>query len=275
MKKKTKKVLKKYGRIIIGGLLLFIIICVAVFARHIATHDPYRMDYYNLKAMPNETNIMGTDSFGRDIFSRLVYGTRISLIVGFAVSVISIVFGIILGLLAGYYTRFDKIIMRVLEGFSAMPQMLLALVFVAVLGSGIWNIIMAISIVSTPNVARLVRSQVLSIKESEHVESAVAMGASDLRIIFKYVLPLCVSPLIIRFTATMASAILTETSLSFLGVGVPPETPSWGGLLNNAKDYVSIYPHMAIYPGLAIVITVFAVSIMGDGLRDVLDPKLR
>lgn len=272
---KPKAFLKKYGRIIIGGLLLFVIIYIAVFAGQIATHDPLRMDYYNLKGTPNEENIMGTDSFGRDIFSRLIYGTRISLIVGVSVSVISIVFGIVLGLVAGYYKRVDSIVMRVLEGLSAMPQILLALVFIAVFGIGTDKVIMAIAIVSIPNVARIVRSQVLSIKESEHVESAVAMGASDQRIIFKYVLPLCLSPLIIRFTQTMANAILTEATLSFLGVGISPEIPSWGGLLNNARNYVAVYPHMAIYPGLAIVIMVFAVSIMGDGLRDVLDPKLR
>ncbi len=275
MRMKPKAFLKRYGRIIIGGLLLLFIIGVAIFAEQIATHDPFRMDYYNLKAPPSGENIIGTDSFGRDIFSRLIYGTRISLLVGLAVSVASVVFGVVLGLLAGYYKRVDSIIMRVLEGLSAMPQILLALVFVAVLGSGMDKIIVAIAIVSIPNVARLVRSQVLSIRESEHVESAVAMGASDLRIIFKYILPLCLSPLIIRFTQTMANAILTEATLSFLGVGIPPDVPSWGGLLNNARNFVAVYPHMAIYPGLAIVIMVFSVSIMGDGLRDTLDPKLR
>ena len=188
---------------------------------------------------------------------------------------VSTVCGVILGLLMGYYKTLDKIVMRILEGVSAFPDMLLALTLACIFGNGVDKVVIALAIVGTPSVARIVRSQVLSIKESEHVESARAMGATDLRIMFRYILPLCVSPLIIRFTTTMASAILTEASLSFLGVGVDASTATWGGILSVAKEFVVTHPYMAIYPGLAIVVTVLSISILGDGLRDLLDPKMK
>lgn len=275
LKMKRKSFLKKYGRIIVGGGVLAIIVIIALLAPVIATHDPTAINVYEQKQFPSSAHLMGTDTFGRDIFSRLVYGARVSLMVGLGVGVISLAIGILLGLLMGYYKNVDRILMRVLEGISAFPELMLALVMASVLGAGVDKVIFALATVATPAVARIVRSQVLSIKESEFIESAKAMGASDVRILFKYILPLCMSPLIIRFTSSMASAILTEASLSFLGVGIPPTIPTWGGLLNEAKAYVVAYPFMAIYPGVAIIITVLSISILGDGLRDVLDPKLK
>lgn len=272
---KTGVFLRRYGRIIIGALVLFALVVVALIAPLITEHDPILTNPYDAKQYPSDAHPMGTDEFGRDIFARVVYGTRISLLVGVGAAGISTLFGIMLGLLMGYYKRIDSFLMRILEGISAFPEMMLAMTLAAVLGSGVDKVIFAIAAVSTPSVARIVRSQVLSIKESEHVESARAMGASDFRIIFKYILPLCMSPLIIRFTSSMASAILTEASLSFLGVGVSPTIATWGGVLNAARTYVIAYPFMAIYPGIAIIITVLSISIMGDGLRDVLDPKLK
>ena len=267
--------LRKYGRILLGGGVLAAIILISIAAPLITTYDPNALNPLDQNQFPSSVHFMGTDRFGRDIFSRVLYGARISLLVGVLVAVVSTAGGIVLGLLMGYYKTLDKIVMRVLEGVSAFPDMLLALTLACIFGNGVDKVILALSIVGTPSVARIVRSQVLSIKESEHVESARAMGATDARIMFKYILPLCVSPLIIRFTTTMASAILTEASLSFLGVGVDPNVPTWGGILSVAKDFVITHPYMAIYPGLAIVVTVLSISILGDGLRDLLDPKMK
>ena len=267
--------LRKYGRILPGGGVLAAIILISIAAPLITTYDPNALNPLDQNQFPSSVHFMGTDRFGRDIFSRVLYGARISLLVGVLVAVVSTAGGIVLGLLMGYYKTLDKIVMRVLEGVSAFPEMLLALTLACIFGNGVDKVITALAIVGTPSVARIVRSQVLSIKESEHVESARAMGATDARIMFKYILPLCVSPLIIRFTTTMASAILTEASLSFLGVGVDPNVPTWGGILSVAKDFVITHPYMAIYPGLAIVVTVLSISILGDGLRDLLDPKMK
>jgi len=274
-KMKPSAFLRKYGRIIIGGGILVIIIICAIAAPLIAPYSPTAMNAYDQKLHPSSAHLFGTDRFGRDIFSLAVYGARVSLIVGIGTAAVSTVFGIILGLLMGYYKTLDKIVMRILEGISAFPDMLLALTLACIFGNGMDKIIIALSIVGTPAVARIVRGQVLSIRETEYVESANSMGASDGRILLKYILPMCVSPLIIRFTTTMASAILTEASLSFLGVGVDPNIPSWGTILSVAKSFVISHPYMAIYPGLCIVVTVLCISVLGDGLRDLLDPKMK
>ena len=267
--------IRRYGRIIFGGTVLVILIIAAIVAPLLTPYDPVQISYYETKIEPCPAHIMGTDAYGRDIYAWVLYGARVSLIVGFGVAIVSTIFGIVLGLLMGYYKRFDMVMMRILEGVSAFPSMLLAMTFAAVFGSGVDKVILAIALVSTPSVAKIVRSQVLSIRESEHVESAKAMGASDARIIFKYILPLCTSPLIIRFTGSMASAILTETSLSYLGVGISPTIPTWGNSLSSSRLYVISHPYMIIFPGLAIIVTVLSISILGDGLRDVLDPKLK
>ena len=267
--------LRKYGRILLGGGALALIIITTAAAPLITPYEPTATNGAEVLQFPSALHWMGTDRFGRDVFSWVLYGARLSLLVGVAVAVVSTAAGIVLGLLMGYYKTLDKIVMRILEGLSAFPDMLLALTLACIFGNGADKVVLALSIVGTPSVARIVRSQVLSIKESEHVESALAMGATDLRIMFRYILPLCVSPLIIRFTTTMASAILTEASLSFLGVGVDPTVPTWGGILSVAKDFVISHPYMAIYPGLAILVTVLSISILGDGLRDRLDPKMK
>lgn len=274
-KMKLSAFFRHYGRLIIGGGIFTLIILCSVFAEAIAPYSPTEINVYNAKLFPSAEHLFGTDRYGRDIFSQVLYGGHISLFVGLAVAMISTFFGILLGLVMGYYKTVDIVVMRILEGISAFPEMLLALTLACIFGNGTDKVIAALSIVNTPYVARIVRGQVLSIKESEHVESAKALGATDLRIMFRYILPLCVSPLIIRFTATMANAILTEASLSFLGVGVDPNTPTWGGILSTAKAFVISHPYMAVYPGLAIVITVFSINIFGDGLRDLLDPKMK
>lgn len=267
--------IRRYARIIVSSFILIIILLIAVFADSIATYDPYSIDMYNTKQLPDDEHLMGTDIYGRDIFSRVIYGTRISLEVTVSVNLLAIIIGTVLGLLTGYYKLFDRIVMRILEGISALPMLLLAIILVSVLGNGTGKIIACLTLVNLPGIARLVRSQALSIKEKEHVESAKAMGASDFRIIFKYIMPLCTSPLIIRFSQGLAATILTQASLSFLGIGLDPTIPSWGGIISEGKTMIMVYPYMCAYPGIAIIITVMAFTILGDGLRDVLDPKLR
>ena len=272
---KPEAFVKRYGRIITAGTVLFIICLVAVFADGLATHNPYTIDMYNIKLPPGDDHIMGTDVYGRDLFSCVVYGTRVSLIVSISVNMLAIILGTFIGLLAGYYRTIDLVIMRIMEGINAIPMLLLAIVLVSVLGPGFDKIIACLTIVNLPGIARLVRSQVLAIKEREHVESARAMGASDSRIIFKYILPLCFSPIIIRFTGGLASTTLTQASLSFLGVGLDPTIPSWGGIISEGKSSIMTHPFLCAYPGFAIVILVLAFTVFGDGVRDVLDPTLR
>lgn len=267
--------IRRYGRIIVSGTVLLIIVLIAIFAGKIATHDPYKIDVRNAKQWPSSEHLMGTDIYGRDIFSRVIYGTRVSLIVSIAVQSTAIVVGTVIGLLAGYYRKVDKVVMRTMEGLNAMPMLLLSILLVSVLGSGMDKIIASITVVNLPGIARLVRSQVLSIKEREFIESARATGASDLRIMFKYILPLCISPLLIRFTGGLASTTLTQASLSFLGVGIDPRIPNWGGIISEGKTLIITHPYQCAYPGFAIIILVLTFTMLGDGLRDVLDPTLR
>ena len=266
---------KRYIRVMAAGAVLVCIFLVAIFAPAVATHDPHEADIYKMNQLPSEEHIMGTDMFGRDIYSRIIYGSRVSLLISITVNVLAIVIGTSLGLLVGYYRWADQIIMRVLEGINALPTIVFAITLVTVLGDGLDKLIICLTVVNLPSIARLVRSQVLSIREKEFVECAKASGASSGRIMFKYILPQCASPLIIRFTSGLGSTILTQASLSFLGVGLDPRTPNWGGVINEGKNLVMVQPHQCAYAGLAIMITVLAFSILGDGVRDILDPKLR
>lgn len=269
-----KKLWRKYNRLTLGAVLFITFVLSAVFAPYVATHDPMVFKMQDRMQSPSAEHLCGTDAYGRDIFSRIVFGTRVSLTIALSVLVLCGIFGTILGLLAGYYKWADALIMRVMDGLMAFPSVLLALVILAALGSGIQNIILALSITHVPRVTRTVRSTALSIREFEHVEAARAMGASDARIIFKYILPLCVSPLIVRLTLMMAVTVLSEASLTFLGVGLSPEIPSWGNSLSEGRQYITTSPYMILYPGLAIVLSVVSLNMMGDSLRDILDPRL-
>ena len=259
--------LRRYGRILIAGTVLLIISFIAIFAPIISTHDPMSVDVRQAKTPPNKEHLMGTDIYGRDIFSRVVYGARVSLIVSLSVNFVAIIIGTIIGLMAGYFRKVDRIVMRIMEGLNALPSILIAIVLVSVLGRGIDKLIITLAVVNLPSIARLVRSQVLSIKEKEFVESALAMGASTRKIIFGYILPLCTSPLIIRFTSGLASTLLTEASLSFLGVGLDPGIPSWGGIISEGKTVLMVHPYISAYPGFAIIITVLAFPGVAPGGR--------
>ena len=276
-KKKMKPgaFIRRYLRILVAGTVLVCIFLVAVFAPFMATHDPMEPNIFNTNKLPSEEHLLGTDTFGRDLFSRIIYGSRMTLFISVTVNVLAIIIGTCLGLLCGYYRWADTIIMRLLEGINALPTILLAIALITVMGNGIDKLIICLVIVNLPSIARLVRAQVLSIKEKEHVECAKASGAKNKRILFTYILPLCFSPLIIRFTAGLGSTILTQASLSFLGVGMDPRIPNWGGIINEGRSMIFVQPQQCTYAGIAIVITVLAFSVLGDGVRDVLDPKLR
>lgn len=268
------KMRHKYASVAIGGFMFSALVIVALFAPGIATHDPAKMSMRNALQPPSREHLCGTDEFGRDVFSRIVHGTRISLTISISVLVIIGISGTVLGLSAGYYGAADAVIMRVMDGLMAFPTVILALVILIIMGSGVQNIVLALSVTQLPRVVRTVRTTVISAKQFEHVEAARAMGASDTRILYKYILPLCVSPLIVRLTLTMALTVLNEASLTFLGVGLSPEIPSWGVILSEARQHVSTSPYLIFLPGLAILWSVMSLNILGDGLRDVLDPRL-
>jgi ABC-type dipeptide/oligopeptide/nickel transport system permease subunit len=264
----------KYTSVAIGSFMFIVLVVVALLAPVIATHDPAKMSMKSSLQAPTSEHLCGTDEFGRDVFSRIIYGTRISLTISLSVLVIIGVTGTALGLAAGYYSLADTIIMRFMDGLMAFPTVILALVILIIMGSGLPNVVLALSISQLPRVVRTVRTTVISAKQFEHVEAARAMGASDFRILYKYILPLCLSPLIVRLTLTMALTVLNEASLTFLGVGLSPDIPSWGTILSEARQHVSTSPYLIFLPGLAILWSVLSLNILGDGLRDVLDPRL-
>lgn len=260
---------------ILGLIIVTIVVLVAIFAPLIATHDPFNIDTLQSFKKPGQDGyILGTDNYGRDIFSRIVYGSRISIIVGFAAVLIGGVVGVILGMIAGYSGgMIDSVIMRIMDGFSAFPFILLAILIMSVLGQGLGNVILSIGIGNIPGFTRIVRGQVLNVKEEEFVEVLQSLGANDSRIMFKHILPNSLAPIVVHGTMSIAGAIISEASLSFLGLGVQPPTPSWGSILNEGRGFLVLNPEIATFSGLAILITVLGINILGDGIRDALDPK--
>ncbi|MFD1453765.1 MULTISPECIES: ABC transporter permease [Oceanobacillus] len=260
-----------------GLIVIFLLTITAIFAPLIATHDPNSMDVTkSLLGVGEQGYLLGTDNFGRDIFSRIVYGSRISLIVGIAAVLFGAVFGSLLGVVAGYFGgKLDSIIMRFMDGLFAFPFILLAITLMTVLGQGLFNVILAIGIANIPGFARVVRGQVLGVKESEFIEVTRSLGAKHRRIIFQHVLPNSLAPIIVYATMSVAGAIISEAALSFLGLGVQPPTASWGSILKDGKDFLVLNPNMATFSGLSILITVLSINLFGDGLRDALDPKMK
>lgn len=278
--KKGTKIIRKLfsNRLAAIGLIVTVIMSViAAFAPLIATHPPNEMDLANTLAGPGtDGHLLGTDNYGRDLFSRIVYGARISLIVGVSAVVFGAFFGTWLGLISGYFGgRLDSLIMRTMDGLFAFPFILLAITLMTVLGQGLINVIIAIGIANIPGFARIVRGQVLSVKEEEFIEVTRSLGAKNGRILFQHVLPNCLAPLIVYGTMSIAGAIISEAALSFLGLGVQPPTASWGSILKDGKDFLVMNPHMATFSGMAILITVLGINLFGDGLRDALDPKMK
>ena len=259
-----------------GGAVSILLILVAFAAPYIAPYDPVHQDLANSLAGPSMTHLAGTDVHGRDIFSRIIYGTRISLRIGFLGMLLGCVVGVILGLVAGYYGGWwDTVIMRLMDVQMAFPGLLVAICIIAIIGPGLENVILAVGIFSVPLFARVTRGQILSLKEQEFIVAARMMGAQDGRIMLSHLLPNAVAPLLVLCTLRIATAILTAASLSFLGLGAQPPIPEWGAMLSDGRAYLSIAPHVATTPGLAILITVLAFNLLGDGLRDALDPRLK
>lgn len=256
--------------------IIVIFIFIALAADWIAPYDPYEIDLKNILAEPSAEHWMGTDEQGRDIFSRILFGTRISLAVGLVSQVISTALGVVLGSIAGYYGgKIDMLISRMMEIFSAFPDLLFAIGIMFVLGPGIINIFIALGILGWVGTARLVRSQVLQIKEMEYVAAAKSSGATSFWLITRHMIPNCVSTIIILITMGIPGAIMSEASLSFLGLGVHPPTASWGSMINTGRIYILSDPTYSVFPGIAIIILVLAFNIFGDGLRDALDPRLK
>ncbi len=281
--------LTRQRSIVLGGVILGLIVLMALLAPLLGTTDPARIHPASRNKRPGtvgtfrnadgsqatHTYWMGTDSLGRDVYSRVVYGARVSLIVGVTVAVMSAGAGLVIGLLAGYLRWLDGIVMRVMDGLMSIPAILLAIGLVSLSRAGLRTVIVAIVIPEIPRVVRLVRSLVLSIREEPYVEAAVALGARTPMLLARHVLPNTIAPLIVQATFICASAILVEAILSFLGVGIPPETPTWGNIMAEGRALFRVFPHNILFPGIFLALTVLAVNILGDGLRDTLDPRLR
>lgn len=261
---------------LIGLTIIFLNFAVAIFAPFIATHDPLKIDIINRDAPPSNEFFFGTDDYGRDIFSRVVYGARISQYISFLTVLFATVVGVIIGAVAGYYKGWvDNIIMRCMDAVMSFPAILLAIAIMAVRGGSLYNVVFALAFVYVPRFARIIRGSVLSLKEKEFVEASMAIGNSDLVIIFRHIIPNCMAPLIVQCTVFLAYAILAEAALSFLGLGAPPPAPSWGNILSDARNFMLDAPWMTVFPGLAITFAVVGFNLFGDALRDILDPRLK
>ena len=259
--------------IVIGGLMLGILVLLAVLAPWI-TADPFKQTPANRLRPPSEKFWFGTDRYGRDVFARTLYGARVSLVVGLSVATIASVIGLTLGLLCGYFRRIDGIVMRVMDGVMAIPSILLAIALITLSRPGLGIVIAAIVIPEVPRIVRVVRAVVLAIKAQPYIDSAIAGGTRTLKLLVRHILPNTLAPLIVQATYVCASAMLIEAGLSFLGAGVPPEIPSWGNIIAQSRDFFQIAPWAILIPGAFLALTVFAVNMLGDGLRDKLDPRL-
>lgn len=264
------------GVVIFGAVVIFIAIVAAIFAPYIAPYDPYDQDLSASLQQPNHTHLLGTDALGRDTLSRLIFGTRISLLVGIVALAIASFFGMIMGLVSGYFGGWVyAIIMRLTDALMCFPMILLALLIAALLGGGVLNVIIALGIAMVPGYARLMCAQVLSVKQNDYVLAAKSQGVSHWRAMFIHILPNCFPPLLVLLTMQIGSAILAEAGLSFLGIGIEPPASSWGLMVSDGRTYLMSSPMLSIAPGLAIMVVVFAFNMVGDGLRDALDPRLR
>lgn len=259
----------------VGFTLFGAVVLVALLADLISPHDPLRNNFRYRLGAPNDIHVLGTDRAGRDVLSRIIHGSRVSLRIGLMVVIFTGVFGVLIGGLAGYFRRLDNPVMRVMDAMMAFPGVLLAIAIAAVLGPSELNAVLALSITYTPRTARVVRAAVLVVRETPYIEAARAIGAGHARILLTHVLPNSVTPLVVQLTYIFAIAILAEAVLSFIGVGPPPPAPTFGNIIADGRDYIQEAPWICLYPGLAIAITVLSLNLIGDGLRDALDPRMK
>jgi peptide/nickel transport system permease protein len=260
---------------VIGAVLVGLVVMAALLAGWIAPYDPLKGNFRARMIAPSPEHWMGTDHFGRDILSRVLHGARVSLQIGFMVALITGAAGVIIGATSGYFRRLDGLIMRIMDAFMAFPSIILAIAISAVLGASVTNVILALSIAATPHTARIVRASVMVVREMEYVEAARALGAGHMRILLRHILANALAPLVVRMTYVFAVAILNEAVLSFIGVGPPPPTPTFGAIIANGRDFIVAAPWITVAPGLTILLSVLGLNLLGDGLRDVLDPRMR
>jgi peptide/nickel transport system permease protein len=274
--------------VMIGGVVVLLMMLIGLFAPFLGTMNPTDINPSARNKLPgtertvrddngNQIKIvhrLGTDSLGRDVYSRVLYGARVSIFVGVTVAILSITIGLLIGLVSGYVRWLDPIVMRIMDGLMAIPAILLAIALVSLFRAGLGAVIVAITVPEIPRVVRLVRSVVLSVREEPYVEAAITVGTPPVKLIWRHILPNTIAPMIVQGTFICASAILVEAILSFLGIGIPPETPTWGNVMAEGRQVFRLYQHNILYPGIMLALTVLAVNMLGDGLRDTLDPKL-
>ena len=265
---------RRHWGVVIGGSLLLLIVAIALLAPFLCTVDPQALSPIKRMRAPSQMSWFGTDMLGRDVYSRTIYGTRISLIIGVSVAIASVVIGLILGMLTGFVRVLDAIIMRVMDGLMSIPPILLAIALMALTRASVANVIAAITIAEVPRVVRLVRSLVLSLREQPFVEAAVASGTGFVRTLVRHILPNTLAPLMVQGTYILASAMIIEAILSFIGAGTPLTIPSWGNILAEGRSVFQVAFHVILFPSLFLSVTVLAVNLLGDGLRDALDPRL-
>ena len=266
--------LRRYPMVVLGAVLFAVVLLITLAAPWLASHDPQEIDPIARLRPPSAEHLLGTDALGRDVWSRTIYGGRISLMVGLVVGLLASALGLTIGLVSGYSRVADAVLMRVMDGLMSIPAILLAIALMSVTRASILTVIIAITVVEIPRVVRLVRSVVLTLREQAYVEAAVIAGTRPARIVFKHILPNTLAPLIVQTTYICAAAMLVESILSFLGAGTPPEVPSWGNIMAEGRTFFQIAPWLILSPGLLLGATVLAVNLVGDGLRGALDPRI-
>jgi len=272
--RRFKDAFRRHPTAIVGGVVLLLMILVAVCAPWLGTVDPQAVSPLRRLKPPSAQYWFGSDMLGRDVYSRVIYGSRVSLVVGLSVAVLSILIGLAIGLVTGFIRWLDAIVMRIMDGLMSIPPVLLAIALMALTKASIENVVLAITLAEVPRVVRLVRSLVLALREEPYVEAAVAAGTSLPRILVRHILPNTMAPLLVQGTFVCASAMITEAILSFIGAGTPPNIPSWGNIMAEARSLFQIAGYLLLFPGIFLSLTVLAVNMLGDGMRDALDPRL-